>query len=607
VSGAATLFSWRTVAWIPVAAGQNSWQAGLAVGFTRHLQWGPQVVFTFGPWGFLENILGFSRSTAALALVYALTVTWALAALIVSALRETWGLLPAGVVSWVSLAIAANMLETPELALATALGLALASLRADGERRRLLLLTGLGALAGLQLLVEMNVGLVTTGLVIVAVAAHRGRRSGALAAGGPLLGVGLIAWVAAHQSLGNLASYVKGSLSVVTGYSSAMSSSVGRQAEDWYALVVSIVAIAIYALAARGRPPVEKAAVLVMLAGWGWEAAKEGFVRHDLHDLTFFALVLVAICLARVPRSLLPVQAMAIALAALLACLANNGVPPSVYSPSKDAGALAQEIRDVVFTGQWAEVQAGTRSEVLASGDSFPRPLLDALHHRTVALEPWDDAIAVAYPYLDWDPEPVLQSYSAYTPYLDDLDASFLSSDRAPQLVLYQPEDIDGRDPWFGPPATTEALYCHYKQIAYWALWQILQRVPDRCGPETLIGGATVHFGEQVTVPEAPGQMVVATFSLGSPLSAKVEGLLLKPPAVDIEIWGQGSSSPTAYRFVPGTAPDNHVLAVPASLGYSAAFTPPEVRTVEVTGGGWANGQGQVDVTFYAVSLQAEH
>ncbi len=150
VSALATLLSWRTDPWRPVFAGLSSWQEGLALGFEHHLQWGPQVIFTFGPYGFVEDILSMFWVTAAVGLLYALVVTWGLAALIVSALRKPWGLLPAGVVAWASVTIAANLLEASELALATALGLALASLSATSERGRLGLLGALGALAGFR-------------------------------------------------------------------------------------------------------------------------------------------------------------------------------------------------------------------------------------------------------------------------------------------------------------------------------------------------------------------------------------------------------------------------------------------------------------------------
>ena len=87
------------------------------------------------------------------------------------------GLLPAGLVAWAALSIGANLLEAPELALATALGLALASLRATTRTGRSALLGALGALAGFNLLVEINVGLVTTALMVLAVVGGNDRRA----------------------------------------------------------------------------------------------------------------------------------------------------------------------------------------------------------------------------------------------------------------------------------------------------------------------------------------------------------------------------------------------------------------------------------------------
>lgn len=614
VSALATLFSWRASPWRPVVAGLSSWQEGLELGFVHHLQWGPQVVFTFGPYGFVEDILPLSRLTAALSLLYAAVATWGLAALIVSALRKPWGgLLPAGVAAWASVTIAANLLEAPELALATALGLALASFRAATENSRLGLLAALGALAGFQLLVEINVGIVTAALAVLTVIGateaspgawrEHARLRTALVAGVPLVAVLATALVAAGQSIGNFASYVRGSLAVALGYGSAMSSSSGRQAEDWFALVDVVLVAAVFAVALVGRPLREKVAISLMLAGWGWEAAKEGFVRHDVHDLTFFGLFMVAACLARLPRSLVPFQAGVIALAGLIACTANGGAPPSLHSPREDVTALAQEVRDLVVPSRWSHAQAVARSQVRSSGGTLAPALLGSLEGHSLAAEPWEDGLSFAYPQLRWGPEPVLQSYSAYTSYLDNLDASFLSSPRAPERILYQPVTIDGRDPFWDPPAALEAMYCHYGQVGVSGRWQVLAREPDRCGVAKVIGRASARFGQPIAVPPARGEMELATFSLSSPLSARVEGVLLKPPQLQLKAWSAGSSSPATYRFIPGTAGDAHVLAVPASLSYSRHFAPPTVLQLQFAGGGWAPGHGAVKVTFLAVPM----
>jgi hypothetical protein len=96
--------------------------------------------------------------------------------------------------------------------------------------------------------------------------------------------------------------------------------------------------------------------------------------------------------------------------------------------------------------------------------------------------------------------------------------------------------------------------------------------------------------------------MVVATFSLSSPAWARAEAAALKGPEVNLTAWYTGAV-PQEYRFIAGTAPDAHVLAVPPSLRYPPAFTPPGMRELEFTGGGWSAGQGSVHVTFYSVGL----
>lgn len=610
VSALATLFSWRSAPWPRVSAGVDSWQTGLALGFLNHLQWGPEAVFTFGPFGFVESLLPFSRLTALLALIYALAVTWGLAALVVSALRRPWGLLPAGVVAWAALGTGANLLEAPELGLATALGLALASFRTTTDKARLWLLGLLGALAGFQLLVEINVGLVTTALLVLAVAGTPagGRARGALAGAVPFVVVPVVALVSAGQSLRNVASYLHGSLSVALGYGPAMSLSTGRNAENWYAVVDVVLLAAVFVLVLKGRPWLERAAIFLMLLGWLWEALKEGFVRHDTHDLTFFALVLLAVCLARLPRRLVPAQAGAIALAALLAALANGHPPPSLHSPLEDTTALADEVRDLAVPGDWAKVEQTARAQMRATGDYLPAGVLRMLRGHTLAAETLEDGMTFAYGGLRWDPEPVLQSYSAYTSYLDHLDAGFLSSPGAPERILYQPVTINNRYSWWEPPAALEAMYCNYRQEGPVGRWLLLARLPagGRCGSPVMTDEVTAHFGQVVKVPAVPGKMVVATFALSSSLGSRAEALALKGPEVDVTIWPRGPDGPAprSFRFITGTASDAHVLAVPTSLGYPAKFTPPAVKELELTGGGWTAGHGSVRVTFYAVSMR---
>jgi hypothetical protein len=44
---------------------------------------------------------------------------------------------------------------------------------------------------------------------------------------------------------------------------------------------------------------------------------------------------------------------------------------------------------------------------------------------------------------------------------------------------------------------------------------------------------------------------------------------------------------------------------VPPALGYSPAFTPPDIKKLALSGGGWKLGSGKITVTFYTVGLRA--
>jgi len=609
----ATVFSWRPYAWRSVSGALDpSWQSGLAEAFTRHVQWGPSLVFTFGPYGIVDNILPFYRLTAFLAVLFALAISWGLAALVVSALRPSWGLLPAGVMAWAVLAFANNKTGYADIGGAVCLGLALTVLYGSGTvgpgKERWAHLAVLGALSGFLLLTKFNDGLLGLGLAAAVVLFGGLPRVRALwYAGMPLVAVLLVAWVAASQSLGNLWSYAKGSLSEALGYSAAMGLGTGRRAEGYFGIVVIALLAAVFVFNRSRRP----LAVAVVLAGWTWVTAKEGFVRHDTHDLTFFGLMLAAIAFARLGRARLPLQAAALVAVLVLDGVASGAAPQQLHSPGASTAALVDDLGAVVGLGGFSSAQHQLRAQLIKGGSILPARILTALGGHTVAIEPVDAAVGYVYPELKWDTEPVLQGYSAYTTYLDQLNAGFLASTRAPQWILFQPyATIDGRDPWFDPPATVEAMDCHYVQVASFeeagTASQLLGRASGaggRCGRPVLVERVRAHFGSVIDVPEVPGDLVTATFGFGAPLGQTLRSVLLKPLEVHITVWAPGQG-PRSYRFIPGTASDPHVVSAPAALGYSAPFVPPPVSKLELSGDGWPNGQGALTVEFYALTMR---
>jgi hypothetical protein len=602
VATAVTLLNWP--GWAQVKPGLDiSWQAGLAMAFTRHLQWGPALDFTYGPYGFAGFIEPFYRLTALIAVAHVFVVTWSLASLLIVALRRYWGLATAGVVGWAVIAVSWAAMRSADFASLVGLGLALALIQGRDKGVRVGLAAVLGALAGMELLVKLNTGGVMFAMLALAVAGADGswreRVRMAGQAGAVAVAAFAIAWVAAGQSFTNLASFGRASVSLFLGYSAAMSAEVRSARVVWCAVAVITTAALVFAVALRRKPGRHQFAVVVMLVGWGWAVTKDGFVGGN-HFPGFFRIVFAAVALAGVVRPPRRVYAVALALAACIA-VATANLPP--IDPLESLHSFVAELADIAQPGRFSQLSGRARARVVKEEPLSPSTL-SLVRGQSVAIEPWEDIIAWADPGVRWDPEPVVQAYSAYTVYLDRLDATFLASRRAPHRILYWHYrfSFDSRDPFMDPPATTEAIYCHYAQLTVTGPWQVLRRVPDRCGPEVTISKARTRFGQRIRVPSAPGGMVVASFSFASQALSKVEGILLKPPAMYLTTWS-GRRAPVTYRFVPGTAGDEHVLSVPAALGYAARFTPTPVHELELSGGGWGTDQGSVTVTFSAVSM----
>jgi hypothetical protein len=221
----------------------------------------------------------------------------------------------------------------------------------------------------------------------------------------------------------------------------------------------------------------------------------------------------------------------------------------------------------------------------------------------TVDVSPWEQTVVWAYPQLRFDSLPVITDYNAYTPSLDQLDASYLGSRDAPRFILRQAVAIDGRDPAFEPPATQLAIECSYRQVAVRVAgiadsWQLLERGPNRCGTPRPLGSVATGFDQWVAVPNAPaGDAVVARIQLAEGWFSAVESALFKPP----EVFLQYAGDRPAWRFIASTGPDLHVLRPASSLDFESSFAPTALGRLRFSVQGGHRTSTGVTISFYLV------
>ena len=604
---ALTIMTAPALAVAPKQGLDESWHAALHLAARRGIGFGDGMVFTYGPLGFLNEPVLYFTSTAVLSSVYLLTMQATLCTALVTILRRSFGTVAAVAVAFVAVSVSRSVLP-PEIVVGTYLVVAVALLRGDFELRteRALVVAG-GLLAGVQFLVKFNTG-VTVVLVGAVTAWFVGRRAWRSEAAflGSAAGAAVGGWLVTGNHPFDLVPYVVNSIEVASGYSEIMGIEVpGRGVNQWRAALVVAVLAALGWAASRGWPLGRRIGLALIGCLWAYVSLKHGFVRHDGHDVLFFAeaMFAVAALVRRGPGWALPALSGAAIVVAMVGLLLARDVPLSrVLDPRPTLREARAGALDLARPGRRVRAMEAARA-ALRAGYGLSPATLAQLEGRTVHVYPHEASVAWAHLDIEWRPIPVFQAYSAYTSKLDHLNARFLSGPQAPERILAEDGAIDGRNPDWESPSTILALMCHYRLLATQPRWAVLTRVENRCGAPVSLGVAEAGVGQTIAVPQAADRpdMVIMARVHGldaSPLYA-LRSALLKIPVVGITLDGN-----RPYRAVPGTASNGLILrAPPDRVGAAEPLAVVPTSTLRVDHGReWGLGS-RVRVEFVGVPI----
>ncbi|MGN6798798.1 MAG: hypothetical protein ACTHKS_11680 [Gaiellaceae bacterium] len=582
-----TLLTWQTASIVAQAGVDPSWRVALHLAHLQGISFGPDFVWTYGPLGYLAFPLAVSGGTLAAALVSVLVAQTGLGYLLVRRSGVVFGGALSLMAAYAVLRLPTLPADFPTLIV---VGLALWTLAEPvGRVSRYFPYTG-GALAAVAVLTKTNMGIAALAVVVVACAASGVRH----VAEGVLtwMVAFVVLWVAFGNAVRDIPQWWRLSLSLVSGYSAAMQlEERGLHADYLFAaLTMAPVAVATWAAARRLRRP-ERIATALIVAGVCFATFKESFVRHDTtHAPAFFAAAAVILtCLG--PGGRARSIAGAVGLVLIVFALSGQGT----LAPWTSARHLVAQIGDTVDASRRAAVVERSRAGERRSYD-VPERVLRALRGHTVHVDPWEVSAISAYG-LRWRPLPVPQSYSAYTATLDERNASFLASAKAPERILRESpaELVNGRDRPLEAPATYAALICDYRQVLATSRWQVLAH-DRRCGPPRPLGTIGAAAGLPVTIPEGrPDELVVAHVNLRDSLGNRLRGLVYKPHDAVVSLGG-GPFTAVAADAVR----DGIVVHGPGNAGFDPRFGGAiDWRTIAAGGL-----KGSISFTFDAIPLR---
>ncbi|WP_293044727.1 hypothetical protein [Mycobacterium sp.] len=552
-----------------------SWEAGLALAQIRHLSWGPELVFTYGPLGFLQTTAYYSFNQSLLATIYQLIVVAALFLGVAAALRHhhaaTTSLIGAfivtGIVAILHIGpVGAPGMRYPELAVLAAFAWAAESVLRRDPRRWPVFTTciGLGAVAGLQLLVKFNTGLAIAAIAL-ALSVLRdwkavGRHCATVAT---FAAFTIIWWLITGQRLGDLPTWLRSSAGVVSGY---VEMAIPLPPPAVIAVGVTLAWVAaLCVMFLRGGPEIPRSFVTLV----GLATVYDGRIAFghftETHFYYLLGLIVVAVAITPLP-GIRGRMFIAVTTTIVFACI---GVSPGVYYRAVAAmRGPAQAIDRLVTLAVPGRLdqriqQAKARQRALYD---IPETFIQTIGASTVHIDPYETSAVWAYD-LSWRPTPVFQTYTASTPGLDNINSDVLAD--GPKFVLSRRSsaspavDVGGRLGVQESPRYSLALLCNYTLSGVEGRWALFTRSKPHCGPATALSQVDVPRDGTVTVP-APT----------SPDMAVLVGVDLKPTVLDRLFQGNVASltistdvlDGVTYRLVIKNAPVPFLLNTPMSV-----------------------------------------
>jgi hypothetical protein len=593
-AGLVALLGWRVGMNPPGPGLDGSWNAGLAIAAEGGLQFGRDVVFSYGPLGFLQSPYVFYGDLGVVAFIFKAGVYLGFCLGLVWALQRALPLWLAAVISFVLVAI----LPLLEQSLLVAVLAALALLEEERSPRVLGAFVFLGAsFAAVEALVKLSSGPVVVAILFLALIGARAGWLRIAAFLGLFVVEALGLWLLAGQSLGAIPDFLANTREVISGYGGAMIREV--DVAPWKVTVASIAAagISIGLVAAcgvgrfRDRRAHWAAAALMGIASF--TIFKEGMVRADAGHLSLFfsAACVLWIAIPWTPQRRLWLLGGGAAIALIGLPVRPPGMPTNLDAVANVRYAFDQA-RNLVSPSRRKEAMRAGRSGMRATYRLDPATRA-SLRGRTVAIEPWEVGVAWAYG-LEWEPLPVFQDYSAYTAELDRLNAETVEDPDGPERILREnpllvfPEfptrDLDSRFFGWDPPEQQRAVLCNFAPLRTTERWQILSRIPDRCGEPRPAGSVEASAGESVAVPAPrPGEVVFTRIEgAGVEGLEKISTLLFHARVRRLVVNGTET-----YRLTPETAGDGLLLRGRGAFVEAGGFSPiPQARTLALTGAG---------------------
>ncbi|MGC2968161.1 hypothetical protein [Paraburkholderia aspalathi] len=541
---------------MPTVGLDPSWCYALNEAVVRHLVFGRDLIFTFGPLGSVYTVM-YHPGTDGIMLVgsavLALALCFGFALLAGPNKRLLLVFLPLIIVE--SRIRDAIFMAVPLVLLFAAF--VESGSRSENRPWRIGMLLFVSAAAGILPLVKGSFAALSAAMVVLAAVLfarrHKFRISILLCStSGAAL---ILSWVLTGQPLAALPNFFLAQEPIISGYTEAMSIHGPYSSVVLWAVPAGICLFAFIAGFWRQRG-IDCAIVSFGLALFLFITFKAGYVRQDGHPgITVASLLFVGLALSMLSH---PLIAVLIAVSVFVGWFKvenqldgfNFRYMADVAYHSFDAtkAGIAQRSDPSLLPRMFEDAKQRIRTEV-------PLPKMTG----SVDVYPTELSVVFAND-LKWSGRPVPQSYSVYKPELDRLNRNHLLAPDAPDHVLFAVGPIDNRLPALEDAGSWPVLISHYRVAdsigGFVNLERAVKPTDSRLVP---LSSSDATPNTVIDVPQGP-QVIWAKIDLRPTLAGRIAMTLFKLPQVYIDLV-LDDGSVVHRRFIPAMALNGFVLS----------------------------------------------
>ena len=387
------------------------------------------------------------------------------------------------------------------------------------------------------------------------------------------LGVLIGLWIISGQNIWNIYDYVVLSYNLSTAYNASMQT----EGPTWqiYFAIVTIMLFLLSGYAAAHNRMKNVMFFLAMNAGLIFFSFKHGFIRHQTHAYVFFSNMLILLPVLNIIQKrdsfLRTTRLYPVFGAFLMVILFQNPFLP-MFRPMEKI-SQAKESLSLALHPEKCEKAIADTKKLLQNQMVIDNDSLQSIQSKTIDIIPWDTSLVFAYD-LNWLPRPVFHSYAAASKKLDGVNANHFKRADAPEIVLYAFKTIDDRYPVFDEPATFRTLLSHYVLLSIsndFAILKRKERIPDE--KLVFLSKGSYTTGERILVPSYNAGYLFGKIHVAYNVLGKIIQFLYKPSKVYITFFTNDGNKSKRFRFVAGNAENGVFLSQHLSYGINDLFS----------------------------------